>query len=1060
MSLQNKIKKYGLLLFSCFLLLISCDEHTEIKTIGETEFYFDEKLSSISEDEDGTFWVGSETGDLFNFNENAYTSFDLGEDRIYKVKKDIVGIGDTTFWIGVRNSGLQKWKKSGDAFEKQQTYAIRFKKDKYSSYDFTPVDDVLYVATSQGLYSLDKKQYSDTLSLIYPSVDFLSAKDGTTFLVHNICQVSKDLILASTQEGLLWYDIKNQSANLTMEGTHVEHVSLYNDTVFVLSKNHLNLCNIAGGLLKTIKLDNSPKVYFQNEGVHYFVGATELVLSNNLEDFYTLFLRRSVPINSRNLILSDKEQDFIYLLTDNAIWRLPSSIDVFKGTTAIKSACFNSDAYFYLSLQNELFMQKKNSEKAKWVYTFSKDDLIQWVDVIDNTLYFYDVNNKFQKMSVSDNWIKNFVLNSPQTIIDSDARITSANVRQIGHQTISFLGIQDGLLSVENDIKIDTIPELSKSYITSMFGHKHSDRLYISTLNDGVFHVRESEVKQILNTAYNSFIKDVITTNEHESNLVQLTNHYIISENPTDSIRVKGYKKLLYANDTLFYALAESGVHRFRILNDKIADEGILFKDIHFSTNSVIDGEYLILVSTVGAMHLPINEKLPPKWVHFNEPLNIFVLQLIVLTFFIALLVLSIGFVFVLLLKKRKAKVLQTKKEKEELINRLDDLLSYYDVIKQVENSEIGELRASIYAIDIDAKRRKTASLQLKDFSAQIATLNRRIALLLPKRIDEQIAILERLNAFEIPLLLESSSKAKAENDIESIKAQIDENESWLNQRNNWRKTLDEYIDKVADCVEIDGVNAGLFTKLSALDEEEAYKPIRELMESLDVLEEEIANIDSPHSTQLIKRHLLSMEYYLNEKIQKDKGLVFLLNDIEEAMQSVEVQQNIATLKMIKTLDAEVEVLKVLDEIQSNALKYQQVYNQIVDENDQRIHKKFDKELASEISAHTRIITQEINTHITSLYNLLMDIDGTFITNVLKLTNLEGQHAKVLALLIADKKMKRLLIPGMLGIYGNLNPVISRLINNRIKANESTLTEYQNTRNSKSVFVYLVQGLL
>ena len=47
-----------------------------------------------------------------------------------------------------------------------------------------------------------------------------------------------------------------------------------------------------------------------------------------------------------------------------------------------------------------------------------------------------------------------------------------------------------------------------------------------------------------------------------------------------------------------------------------------------------------------------------------------------------------------------------------------------------------------------------------------------------------------------------------------------------------------------------------------------------------------------------------------------------------------------------------------------------------------------------------------------------------------------------MALLIANPKVKRVLLPGMLGMYGNLNPVISRLVNNKIKPNEGWLQAY------------------
>ncbi len=537
------IKKYLILLIT--LMLFSCTEHEEIKTIGETEYYFDEKLSSISDDEDGNFWVGSETGDIFNFKDNHRISFDLGEDRVYKIKKEVSTLGDTIFWIGIRNSGLQKWKTSkNNKPEKLKTYTINFKQDRYSPYDFVCFAHHIYVATSQGIYSLDKNNESDSLSLIYPSKEFLSKQNGNSFVVHNICKYNDSLLLASTQSGILLYNRLNHTNRLILKDHYIEHVSVYNDTIFAVSKNHLYLNNIKGDLIDKIKTGNAPKVYYQIQGIHYLVGSEELLLSNNLKDFLRIHLRRTIPMKCRNIILPDTLNNFTYLLTENAVWRIPNNIDVFKGNKSIKASCSNSDNVYYLSLQNELYVQNKNANKAKWIYTFPEDNLIQWMDISGNELYFYNVNNKFQKMRISENWIKNIIFNSPQSIVQPEERITSANIKNMDGKTFVYLGIQDGMIIIDEKNHIDTIPQLCNAYITSMFGHKHTDRFYVSTLNDGVFYINQNnQIKQVPKTENIFFIKDIITTNDHNSNLIMLTNQQIISQTPDDSIRVKGYKK-------------------------------------------------------------------------------------------------------------------------------------------------------------------------------------------------------------------------------------------------------------------------------------------------------------------------------------------------------------------------------------------------------------------------------------------------------------------------------------------------------------------------------------
>lgn len=48
----------------------------------------------------------------------------------------------------------------------------------------------------------------------------------------------------------------------------------------------------------------------------------------------------------------------------------------------------------------------------------------------------------------------------------------------------------------------------------------------------------------------------------------------------------------------------------------------------------------------------------------------------------------------------------------------------------------------------------------------------------------------------------------------------------------------------------------------------------------------------------------------------------------------------------------------------------------------------------------------------------------------------------------------------MLGIYGNLNPVISRLINDRIRINEDDLKKRFFVESNKSVFIHQLLRLL
>lgn len=1054
------MKKYLLLFIT--LLLFSCQKYEEVKSIGETEYYFDEKLSSISLDKDGSFWIGSETGDIFNFKDNHRVSFDLAEDRIYKVTRDFSDLGDTIFWIGVRNSGLQQWRKNGnDKLEKLKTFTINFKKDKYSPYDFVMApNNKLYVATSQGIYSINTDSQVDSLSLIFPSREFLSEQNGTTFVVHNICLYNDSLLLASTQNGVFLHNILEHNTRFIFKDNFIEHVSVYNDTIFTVTKGHLYLSNFEGDILEKITADNSPKLYYQMQGVHYLVGSEELLLSNDLSDFLRIRLRRTVPaLRSRNVIQPDTLNNFTYLLTEDAVWRISNNIDAFKSSKHIKASCSNENNVYYLSIQNELYVQNKLNNKAKWVYTFPENNLIQWMDIIDNDLYFYNIDNEFQKMVVSDNWIKNVIFNSPEVILKSEARMTSVNIKKMGEKTFSYLGIQDGLVTIDGNNKIDTIPEFSSEYITSMFGHEYTGRLYISTLNNGVFYIsQDKQIKQVPETEGISFIQDIITTNNHSSNLITLTNQQITSQNPKDSIRVKGYKKLLYVNDTLFYALPEFGIHKFVISQNRIMDRGIFLSDIHFNQNSSFSTiNKVILGSRLGSLSFSPDQEKKPEWVDFGTSLNISVLHSMLLGSLIFILV---GFVVVILVRKQNANIIQIKKRKEDLAKRIEDIIPFYVILGATEKLEISNLKNLISSIDINSKNKNDINTQLEQFSLQIGKLNRRIALLLPKKLEEQIEQIKQTEAFEKALLLTKSEGVKAQNDIELIKDQIKLNNLWLEQRAGLFKIVEKNIEDLSNCVEILGVNEHLYNKLISIRDNENRKSIKDLINEHKVLEKDILEVNSSDSLQIINEYIEETKLYLKEKILQDNGFSFLLDSLESIIVLRTSDNNVSLLKSIKHIDDEVRILKSLDEIKSHTTEYKEKHDKIIKENNEQINKKFDKELVSLISDQTQSITRSINALITSLYDKLLKDDIYIITDVLKLTNFQGQHAKVLALLISDIKIKRSLIPGMLGVYGNMNPVISRLINDRIRVNEALLREHQKSDKEKTVLVYLILRLL
>ncbi|MDE6354162.1 MAG: hypothetical protein K2L56_03745, partial [Prevotella sp.] len=193
------------------IILAGCEESGKPKTLGEKEIYFDDKLASVSPDGDSACWIGSETGDIWYFSENERRTYNIGTDRIYKVVPDRTQENHSEFWLGIRNSGLQKWTVKDGNPVMLACYHIANKNDKYSVYDILTDGDMVYAATSQGLYSMKRDDAEP--ALIYPEPSSETARKGKPMMVSSLCLNGNEL-LACSQDGLIKFNTSTHSVTV------------------------------------------------------------------------------------------------------------------------------------------------------------------------------------------------------------------------------------------------------------------------------------------------------------------------------------------------------------------------------------------------------------------------------------------------------------------------------------------------------------------------------------------------------------------------------------------------------------------------------------------------------------------------------------------------------------------------------------------------------------------------------------------------------------------------------------------------------------------------------
>ena len=84
--------------------------------------------------------------------------------------------------------------------------------------------------------------------------------------------------------------------------------------------------------------------------------------------------------------------------------------------------------------------------------------------------------------------------------------------------------------------------------------------MYIATLNNGLFYGTNNKLVPISSNDSTGALRDFIVTDEHNPRFIGATNRLVFMQNSNEQKHIKGIKKLLYVNDTLFYAVLNNGI--------------------------------------------------------------------------------------------------------------------------------------------------------------------------------------------------------------------------------------------------------------------------------------------------------------------------------------------------------------------------------------------------------------------------------------------------------------------------------------------------------------------
>ena len=1036
------------IIFLCiFFILVGCDERKEAKSLGESELYFNERLASISAESDTSFWIGGENGDIWYKRQKDIKEYNIGCDRIYKIVTDTTLEGHKVCWIGIRNSGLQKWELASNGSHLIQKFTIPNKGHNYSVYDIVLFKNKLYVATSQGLYSMSRNKPGG-LKLIYPTKDSETACSGKPFIINGMQIFNGSHLVCATQNGLLKLSLITGKVKFEHTGKYISNVSVYNNRIYSLAKRTLYIEDIYGKLEKEVNMDFSSRVYYQFNNVHYFFDDNLLTLSNDLEQFTSVPLRRSIPSHCNNIIATDKGLSATLLITKSALWNLPLHLDVFYTNGEIIASCRSSKAYYFLNSRNELYRQSLHESVAEKDLDFPYDEVIGGMMIDEPYLYYISNKQVLKRIKLKKGYISNSLFTSPEVVYQSPTKITAYCLKKTANGNSIYLGIQDDLVHINSNGKAHLVSDLDNNYITAFYSPDDSENIYIATLNNGVYYGHDEKFNLISGTENNAFIRDISVVNGHTPLLMLLTNHHFICKEHNDSIPLKGYDRILQIDDSVFYALSENGLTKITESPEGFRKSDKYFNDINFTPNSAqVVEDTLVLGSNIGIMNLTANNETSPRWINMKDSVPNLKTTILVLSLLIILLLIMIEEYF----RRKQGRKRMTLIHIKDISNRLDSLSSMTRFGTSDDEKEVQQFKESLRSIDVNDKE---VLQKINHLSELIMKKNQDIALVLSKHLNKQIIAIETYHSFDRPLLIKESREALSSNNLQEIVRQVEKNEKWLKAMSGLQKNLSFYINSIKDTVKIENLTIRFNQEMNVLIEDISRKELSSLRNEINKVEQLFSFLSSNEALEEIDQYLLSLLEQMSS-LETDRVTEALCSEINHIRKEMSETERIQLLKHLNPIDQHVRQLVIKDKLASLIKEYTLVRSRLEQKNKARMIPKSGTDLASEIAENMKLTTDEIGRYISLFYESLKNTDEELINDILEFSNFNNQPSKVLALLLAEPKVKRLYVPGMLCIYGNLNPVISRLMNNKLKVHEDDLEIYVKS-NPTSIAYYVL----
>ena len=1003
----------------CTILLTGCNKEKEKSGWDEIETYFDEPLASLSAEGDSVHWVGGEYGDLWRMTAHGRQHFKLGSDRIYCVVRH-----DSTYWIGHRNGGLTQYRFDGNALYPVAHYPIDIKELHYSVYDIKWKAGRLYAATSQGLFVLNAGHHK--LEKIYPR----DRSNSVSFATPLIANLDARRLALATDSGLALVDTHSGKTQLIHAGNKVTWVER-------LGKR---LCYLAGdqyyerepnGKERTYGLPDVATSFFRTGKTYCFLSRSRAILSDDLHHFSHLQLRRPVPSKSSHVVAQSGDDDFVWLVTDHAVWQLPRHLSS-SAPYPIVVACQDDQRLCFVDDHGNVFALTDGSRQAKKIFDFIHTNTIVNGMADGGTLYYLDSQQQIFRLSLGNHLWGNYLSHVPHKIFATKKKVTAMGLLP-AKTPILYIGVQDGMMKLPLDgSQVHSVATFRDKYVTSFYTAPDNQRMMIATLNDGLWTDRGDGPQPVFaHQGLSPRLTAII--NSYPPATLLANNDGICLQGGPDTISVEGTAALLPANDSTVYALLERGIMKLKVKGQRLRAEGTYFRDIKFHPQaSLVSNGRLYLGCDLGVLCFKAGNERQSEWIAMETSMitrrNLLEATAIVLG--------TMLLVYLFLLRLRRSYRLELRARQRDLMRRLEAVKKYRDILSEEETHELRNIETELHRLGTRKKRSwKVSNKCFAAVSERIMRLNSHMVIYFVRLVLQQIDAIRQTELFDAHQLIGDSQQVLTQGRPEQLGEQASRNASWLRQISAIRQELNKDLSLLTGTLPVEGISDDLPTLIDNYRKGMAIKTIDDMAPTLDTIRQRMERLMSKEVQDRLQRFVGQRLRDIAALEQQDKVTDTLTHQWADMLPTLESADRVALLRRLQHLDDRYHELSALQQLRHLIARYTGEERRGDDTHD---------------TVHA--IKSEIN----RFYDALFRTDPRLMGSILQWSNGENQPARVLALLLANPKVKRLLLPGMLNVASNLNPVISRLVKGKLVPTEEDIRQYAE-RHPSSIADYILR---